>query len=156
MSDAKALRRLIDVEHRRAGWLMVPYDYIEQIFDIIAGAFDSLDTAVEEQEIFVSEPLIKMISRLEEDMIRIVTRTVYSWGMKEGKSRGDDKNIITPDMATAFILDLVADMFDKLHIRISDYDLVDRSHAKNKLILLETEYLQDRIQLELPVMMGKW
>jgi hypothetical protein len=162
VTEAMAIRRQHDREHRRRGWLMVPSDYIDQVKKIVADSFDAMEDAIEQYELIADKKidrhpaLLKLTESLEEKIIKQVVSKLYAWGCKQWNSSPDEENIITNEAAYTYISQLVAGLFANDTAKIYDFSLVDRSDPVKVLALLEFQNLEERIRDDLISVIDGW
>ena len=139
-------RWIVDAQCKRLGWVMVPCGAGEDLTNIIADAFDALERNVILQKLRVHESLLTLIESLEESLI-VQTCDLTSGWRKTRITRWEQARveIVTNARAVEKLTQLLQALFERMHVRITDYSLIDAENDKDKLVFLELERLEEKV-----------
>jgi hypothetical protein len=152
-------QKYIDRANSRRGWVMVPgLNYSRKIENVVADQFDRMADSLESKRLFVSEHLLDMIGMMKRMIIEDIQAAACRWGKDEAKlSRFAEPNeIITRAGAADEALQIIRDHFSILHEGITDFQLVDLTDQKQKLIILELHNLEAYTRRYVLILIMSW
>jgi hypothetical protein len=146
MTKPKTRRWLVDAKCKRLGWVMVPVTAGDDITHVIAKNFDKMEQAFITKKIPVHESLLDLLERLEGSMIEKLCELANGWRKTRiTKWQQARTEIVSTKAALRLVLELLDDLFERMHTRITDYTLIDVTKDQDKLVFLELECLEEKV-----------
>jgi hypothetical protein len=157
----------MEAECKKLGWVMVPYDAGVPMSKAVAACFLKLQISIELKQMVVHTALLDLIERLETALIEKLcdlattfrTTRAERWELYRNARTDSEKNditVLTTATAIDFIRELMDALFARLHRQIGDYALIDVKDARDKLMFLELECLEEKVKEDVLKIVGAW
>jgi hypothetical protein len=153
----KSRRWLVDSKCKKLGWVMVPVTAGDDLARAITKSFDKMEQAFITKKIPVHESLLDLIERLETNLIEKLCELANGWRKTRiTKWQEARTEIVSMAGALTVVLELLDQLFDRLHTRVTDYTLIDTSKDQDKLVFLELECLEEKVIEDVAKIVKGW